>query len=111
MGGTYAFFRSPSQGLLEGRTETSTKANSQPAKELSRGTLQGWIVEFVGKSGVDIFPYTLGEVLDMIAARDEEAQINWACSAQSPELLPEKYRKAPAASKKRTTAFIKGVFE
>jgi hypothetical protein len=46
----------------------------------------------------------------MIAARDEETQINWACSAQSPELLPERYRK-PKSSGKQTSSFIKGIFE
>lgn len=67
------------------------------------------MIEFIGKSGVDVWQFTLGEILDMIQARDEETQINWACSAQSPEMLPKRYKSAPA--KKKTASFIKGIFE
>jgi hypothetical protein len=45
----------------------------------------------------------------MIAARDEEMQVSWACAAQSPDLLPEKYR--GKADVKKSVSAIKAHFE
>lgn len=48
----------------------------------------------------------------MIAKHDEEVQIGWACSAQSPDLLPEKYKKQDAKAKKtKTKSMLKAYFE
>lgn len=42
----------------------------------------------------------------MIQAREEELQITWACSAQSPDLLPDKYKKQKAKPKQVIRAFF-----
>lgn len=48
----------------------------------------------------------------MIEVRDEEVQVGWACSAQSPDLLPDKYKKQEIKAKKqRTKSMLKAYFE
>lgn len=67
-------------------------------------------MEFTAKSGIVPDEYTLGELLDMIQAREEEVQVGWACSAQDPKLLPEKYRRKSGGTKAAKAA-IRAVFE
>lgn len=70
-----------------------------------------WILEYIGKTGINPDPYTLGELLHMLRSREEELQIAWACSAQNPDLLPEKYQKAKKSNPSATSSIIRAVFE
>ncbi len=47
----------------------------------------------------------------MIQAREEEIQIGWACSAQNPDLLPEKYKKKSGGGTKAAKSSIKAKFQ
>lgn len=108
MARTTGFFRPPSERISEGPASTSPRGNKKKAEGISADTIEVWVLEFIGKTGVNVDNYTLGQVLDMIHARDEEIQIGWACAAQSPDLLPQKYKKKGS---KKTASFIKAVFE
>lgn len=105
------FYWTPSRGDFERDSEGSTKTpETKNSRKLESGELRQWVLEFTAKSGVNPDPYTLGELLDMIQAREEEIQVGWACSAQNPDLLPEKYRKQSSGTK-AAKASIKAVFE
>lgn len=70
-----------------------------------------WILEFTGKTGINPDPYSLGELLHMIRAREEEIQVGWACSAGNPDLLPEKYQRTKKSNPSATSSIIRAVFE
>lgn len=107
MDGNHQFFRSNS----EVDASRNQKARKRPSdgdaankpEEVREQYLRQSIIEFIGKTGIDpnsLDEFTLGEILDMIKARDEDAQIAWACSAQNPDLLPESIKLASEQQKK-----------
>ena len=109
---SYPFYSPPKGGDTETDPKRSPKANKEKhAEQVTGDTIRIWILEFVAKTTIDVDPYTLGEILYMINAREEELQIGWACSAQAPDLLPEKYKNKSGSSKSTTAKSIKAVFE
>ena len=113
VGGPFRFFRPP-WGDEEGGSSNNNKTSPQTSKERNAESnpviIKQLIYEFVGKTGTDISRFTLGEVLAIIRAREEEIQINRACSAQSSELLPDRLKKSNKNAKS-VNSHIKAQFE
>ena len=55
---------------------------------LSEQDVRKFILGVVGKLGIDPYQYTFGELVDINQVYEREKQIDRACAAQSPEMLP-----------------------
>lgn len=109
VGSNRKFFRSSRQGNVD-RIEEAASRIAQETGISSDGrvgegkpapTEQDFldmILEFVATIGFYPEQFTIGEVIDMLQMRMENQQIGWACSAQNPDLLPQRMKNG---SKKR----------
>ena len=73
------------------------------------GTIRAVILNVISR-GVDVDELTLGEIIYVEKLAHERDQINWACSAQSKELLPKTKKKSQQA-KAEWNGRIRGHFE
>ncbi len=90
MGSYCKFFQPPEEGGLAGSVEKSQTRNETVESRLSH------IIEIVYRvesRGIRVDNKSLGELMYIEKIAHERDQINWACSAQSKELLPESIRK------------------
>ncbi len=97
------FFRSRREGNVDRieeaasriAKETGIASNGRTRERNVQPTEQEFldiILEFVATIGFYPNEFTMGEVIDMLQIRMENQQISWACSAQNPDLLPQRFK-------------------
>lgn len=62
---------------------------SQEGTKLTEKAIRRFILSLVGKLGLDPYQYTFGQLVEIHKIYEREKQIDRACSAQSPEMLPK----------------------
>ena len=63
--------------------------NEASTEKLEKHQIHAFITRFRAGTGIDPGEFSIGEIVDMANEHNRQRQIDRACAAQSPEMLPK----------------------